>query len=83
LVMRAAMACAVAQDKPGAPRSSPGGIDGRDIIQRLGYTLREIAEREEMEALSVGTSNGGTTWGIKWESTSTISLDGCAGTLFG
>jgi hypothetical protein len=78
LVMRAAMAYAV-----GHSRSTPGGIDGRDIIQRLGYTLREIAEREEIEAQSVGTSNGGTTWGIRWESTSTISLDGCAATLFG
>jgi hypothetical protein len=72
LVMRAALSCAIAQNRAGASQPDRGSIDERDAIEGLSYTLRVIAEREEIEARSLG-SNGGPSCGIRWKSISMLS----------
>jgi hypothetical protein len=82
LVMRAAMSCADPEMGAGALRCNRSSIDERHAIEHLGITLRLIAEREEIEARSVGT-NGGVAWGVTWKSISMLSSDRWTATLSG
>jgi hypothetical protein len=80
--MRVAMSCADAEMGAGALRCNRSSIDERDAIEHLGITLRLIAEREEIDARSVGT-NGGVAWGVTWKSISMLSSDRWTATLSG